>query len=178
MDTLPENSQAQSNTDAPFRHRLAVFLATGGGVGFIPFAPGTFGALWGLLLAWGVGLSGSIAAQVVAIVAFGVAGVPICEAAAQRLGKKDPGAVVWDEIASMPITFFLVPPAGMQNLAVLALGFALNRLFDIVKPPPVRQFERLRGGLGIMADDWAAGVYSCVVLHLLLWASPWDWIGG
>ena len=71
-----------------------------------------------------------------------------------------------DEIASLPITFFLVP---IDSVGVAAAGFALHRLFDISKPPPIRQIERLPAGLGVMADDWMAGVYSCVALHALLW---------
>jgi phosphatidylglycerophosphatase A len=79
---------------------------------------------------------------------------------------KDPGCIVLDEIASLPITFFLVP---MNSWIVVAAGFALHRLFDISKPPPARQLERLPEGLGIMADDWAAGVYSNLVLHALIY---------
>ena len=71
-----------------------------------------------------------------------------------------------DEIVSMPITFLAVP---MSSPWVVLAGFVLNRLLDIVKPPPARRLEDLPGGLGVMADDWAAGIYSCVILHLLSW---------
>ena len=92
----------------------------------------------------------------------------MCTHAARRLGKKDPGAVVWDEIATVPITFFLVPVESMSRVSVLVAGFVLHRIFDITKLPPAKQLERLPDGWGIMADDVAAGVYSCVALHLLL----------
>ena len=83
------------------------------------------------------------------------ASIPVCTRATRALGgKKDPGAIVLDEIASLPITFFLVE---MTSASVVVAGFALHRLFDITKPPPARQFERLPDGLGVMADDWAAG---------------------
>ena len=149
--------------------RPAVWLATGAGVGFIPVAPGTFGTLCGLPLAWVTGWIGQTSREleVLVIVVVCLLGIPICTRAARALGgEKDPGAIVLDEIVSLPITFFLVP---MSSVAVIFAGFALHRLFDIAKPPPVRQLERLPDGLGVMADDWAAGVYSCLVLHGLLW---------
>lgn len=144
-----------------------VALATGGWVGFIPWAPGTFGTLVGLPLAWGLSRLGT-AGMAAATAVICLAGVPICTRAARRLGGlKDPGSIVLDEIASVPITFFAI--GEWSWLSVLA-GFALHRLFDITKPPPTRQLERLPEGLGIMADDWMAGVYSNLALRLLLWA--------
>lgn len=74
---------------------------------------------------------------------------------------KDPGPVVWDEIATVPLVFVLAPAASGWWLAV---GFGLHRLFDITKPWPCRRLERLPGGLGIMADDVAAAGYAAVVL--------------
>ena len=147
-----------------------VFLATGFWAGRIPIAPGTFGALWGLPLAWSISSISGNWVQALVIVAICAAGVPICTVAAHRLGKqKDPGAIVLNEIASMPITFFLVPHEAWRQPLVVLIGFALHRLFDITKIPPALQLERLPSGLGIMADDWAAGVYSCLVLHAILW---------
>jgi phosphatidylglycerophosphatase A len=151
-----------------------VLLACGLGLGYARHAPGTFGTLLGLPLAWAMGLL-PWWWQVGAIVLICAAGIPLCTYAARRLNAKDPGAIVFDEIASLPITFFLVSlsrPAG-ELAAVLAAGFVLHRLFDITKPPPARQLERLPTGLGIMADDWSAGIYSCLVLHGLLWAIGW-----
>ena len=149
----------------------AVILATGLWLGRIPAAPGTFGTLGGLPLAWAISLLANVALQGVVIVLICIAGIPICTVAARILGgPKDPGCIVLDEIASLPITFFLVPHQLMNQPLVLIVGFALHRLFDITKPPPARQLERLPEGLGIMADDWAAGVYSCLALHAILWA--------
>ena len=155
---------------AGYGARTTVWLATGMGVGFIPIAPGTFGTLCGLPLAWATGWLGQqtwVALEVLLIVVVCLVGIPICSRATRALGgEKDPGAIVLDEIASLPITFFLVE---MNSVAVILAGFALHRLFDITKPPPARQLERLPDGLGVMADDWAAGVYSCLALHGLLW---------
>ncbi len=147
----------------------ALWLATGLGVGFSPAAPGTLGALWGLPLAWAISQLGDWRAEALLTGTICLLGVPICTAATRRLGRaKDPGAIVLDEIASVPITFFMVP---IDSPWVVVVGFALHRLFDVTKPPPIRRLERLPGGLGIMADDWLAGVYSCAVLHLLVWSS-------
>ncbi len=154
---------------AGYADRLAVMLATGLGVGFVPVAPGTVGALWGLPLAWAIGRLGqtSHVLEAVAIAVICLAGIPICTRAVRAMGRgKDPGSIVLDEIASLPITFFLVK---MDSIGVVVVGFALHRLFDITKPPPARQLERLNDGLGIMADDWWAGIYSCLALHALIW---------
>ena len=149
----------------------AVIVATGFWAGRIPWAPGTFGALWGLPLAWGISWIPAVWLQVVAIVVICLTGIPICTIAARKLGGlKDPGCIVLDEIASLPITFFLVPRLTLERPLVLIAGFALHRLFDITKPPPAQQLERLPEGLGIMADDWAAGAFSCLVLHAILWS--------
>ena len=149
-----------------FVERTSVWLATGLGVGLVSPAPGTVGGLWGLLLAWGIGGLGSLGGQLVAIVAVGILGVAICSSVARSLGGKDPQAIVLDEIAALPIAFLGV---GEKNWQVWLAGWVLFRLFDISKPPPVRLFERLPSGWGIMADDWIAAGYACFVLHGLLW---------
>ncbi len=161
------------------RSGLAIFLATGAYVGFIPFAPGTFGAIWGVPLAWAIGQIPYLWVQLVLIVAVCAVGVPLCTAAVRGLGgKKDPGSVVFDEIASVPIAFLFLPAKQLSNPWVLIAGFVLIRIFDIAKPPPVRQLEKLPDGLGVMADDWAAGIYACAALQLLLWWTPALWWAG
>jgi phosphatidylglycerophosphatase A len=169
---MPTTASTPSRPEerAPRRLGLAVWLATGGGIGFIPWAPGTFGTLLGLPLAWAIWLL-PLWGRAPAILGLVAIGVPICSAAARRLGRKDPGAVVWDEIAAVPVTFaalsFDRSPGSLA--AVLALGFVLFRVFDILKPPPARWLERLPHGWGIMADDLAAAVYAGACLHLLAW---------
>jgi len=137
--------------------------------------PGTVGAIWGLPLSWAIyniPVLGSWPSWtvhlIVILLLFGV-GVPICTAAALRLGRKDPSAVVYDEIVTMPIVFFLLPPSELARPWIWIAGFVLHRVFDILKPPPARQLERLPGGWGIMSDDAAAAVYGCCILHLLVW---------
>jgi phosphatidylglycerophosphatase A len=152
-----------------------VWPATGFGLGFIPWAPGTWGTLLGLPLAWGIQHLPDVGLQLVATIACCVLAVFIGDLAIPQLGRgKDPGCVVIDEIVAVPITFFLVPMTapipGLPVWAVAVAGFLLFRLFDITKPPPARQLEKLPGGLGVMADDWAAGVYANIALQLLLWA--------
>ncbi len=147
--------------------RFAVWLASGMGIGLVSPAPGTIGGLWGLPLAWAVGLLPTVNSQVLAIVLIGLVSVAICTAAAQALGStKDPQSIVLDEIAALPIVFLAVEPT---SPAIWLAGWLLFRLFDITKPPPIRCFERLPGGWGIMADDWAAAAVACAALHGLLW---------
>jgi phosphatidylglycerophosphatase A len=156
----------------PFRQGIWVFLATGTWLGLAPFAPGTVGALWGLPLAWGVGKLSEVWQQIAVMIVLAAVGIPLCTFAARRLGNlKDPGSIVFDEIASLPITFFLVP---LDSVWVVLSGFVLHRLFDITKPPPARALERLPSGLGIMADDWIAGLYSNLSLRLLIWSGLFD----
>ena len=144
------------------------FLATGAGAGLSPAAPGTLGALQGVPLAWAINHYFDWPWQIVIVVILNLVGIPICSAAAKRIGRKDPGAVIWDEIATVPITFLFVPAAMMNSPLILAAGFGLHRLFDISKFPPANRLEKLEGGLGIMSDDWAAGIWSCAILHAII----------
>ena len=147
--------------------RLAVWVATGLGVGLVTIAPGTIGGLWGLPLAWAVGQIASPLGQQLAVVAIGLLGVAICTRAARALGgEKDPQAIVLDEIAALPIVLLGVSNPGPT---VWLLAFALFRLFDITKPFPARQAERLPAGWGIMADDWVAAGYAWIALQALFW---------
>ncbi len=160
-DSRPRNS---------FADILILALATGLGVGLIPWAPGTFGSLWGLVLVERMqALSlGPVGWGLVSVV-IGLAGVGICGAAARGFNRKDPGAVVFDEIAAFPVVFAIVP----LTLTSGVLGFLLFRLFDILKPWPCRKLEQLPGGWGVMADDLMAGVYAGAVLWACMaWLVP------
>lgn len=158
---------------ANFLAKLSLWIGTGLGFGYSPKAPGTVGALWGIPLAWLVMQIPSVYAQIAVLVVLYLVGIPICTSSAHCLGKKDPGEVVWDEIATVPIVFLFVEPRLMSRPEILLLGFALHRVFDISKPPPARQLEKLPDGLGIMSDDVAAGVYGCIAMHLILRFVPW-----
>ena len=145
--------------------RLLMFIATGAGSGYLPKAPGTWGTLGGLLLWWPLaGLS--LTAYLATVAVLFIVGVASAGAAEKILDRGDPGVVVIDEIVGVLIALAAVP---LHPAAALA-GFALFRLFDIAKPFPVGWVDRhLHGGLGIMLDDVAAGLYALLVLHLGLW---------
>ena len=145
--------------------RLLMFIATGAGSGYLPKAPGTWGTLVGLLLWWPLaGLS--LTAYLATVAVLFIVGVASAGAAEKILDRGDPGVVVIDEIVGVLIAMAAVP---LHPVAALA-GFALFRLFDIAKPFPVGWVDRhLHGGLGIMLDDVAAGLYALLVLHLGLW---------
>lgn len=89
-------------------------------------------------------------------------GVPLCTRAATQAGLKDPGWIVWDELVTLPWVLLGVP---RLSLGWLLLGFVLHRVFDIVKPPPARQSEKLPGGWGIMADDLVASIYAALAMQ-------------
>jgi phosphatidylglycerophosphatase A len=135
-------------------------VATAGGVGYAPLAPGTAGSLLAALVLWLVPFSRP--GLVLFFVAVTVAGLWAAGRAERALGSKDPGPIVIDEVAGMALTALASP----LTPATLAVGFLLFRLFDIVKPPPARAIQRWPGGPGIMADDLVAGLYALAVLVL------------
>lgn len=153
----------------------AVVAATCGWLGRAPAAPGTLGAAAGIGVSAalaGLGLAAPVEAAIV--VALNLVGIPLCTAAARRLGRgSDPGAIVFDELASVPLALLAIPAAARATLptAGLALGaaFVLHRAFDIAKPFPCRQLERLPAGLGIMADDWGAAAWTAAILAAGRW---------
>ncbi len=141
------------------------FLAFGFGTGLAPVAPGTFGSLPGVLLAWFT-LNMGIYVQIGVAVGLFLTGIWICGESARRIGVHDHGGIVWDEICGMYITLLLAP----ATVLGFALGFGLFRLFDIVKPSPIRELDhRLGGGLGIMLDDLVAALYALILLALYGW---------
>jgi phosphatidylglycerophosphatase A len=141
---------------------LAMAIATSLGVGYVPIAPGTFGSLAGLVVWWLV--PQTLGAQLLAIVLVFAAGAWSATIAERQLGGTDPGPVVIDEVVGILITMAGV---GGGWLAIVA-GFFLFRLFDIIKPYPANRFERLHGGVGIMADDAMAAVYANIALRVVL----------
>jgi len=145
-------------------NRIAIALATFFGCGFFPKAPGTIGSLAGIATAalfhwWG---AGRFTLLMIAIVVFPVA-VWASSAAARALGRKDPGQVVIDEVLGQWVTLL---GAAIWTWQTYLAAFLLFRLFDIWKPPPVRQAEALPEGLGIVADDVLAGIYGALILYI------------
>lgn len=148
-----------------FSGKAAIILATWFGTGLMPRASGTFGTLAAipvvLIGCLGMGWSGT------ALVGITLIAIWSSHRTEKLLGKEDPPEVVIDETAGFFVTMVLLPLT-WQNIA---LGFILFRVFDIVKPWPIRQAERLRGGLGIVMDDLLAGVYAHLVLRGIVWVS-------
>jgi len=145
--------------------RLAVAIATSGGAGYFPFAPGTVGSAVGVVIYF-LTRRWTPASQVALLVGITLVGTWASHLAAQHFNKEDPGYVVIDEVAGQLVTLLLLD----VGLLGAAAGFFLFRVFDIIKPWPARKFEDLPGGLGIMADDLMAGVYGWIVLRGLLFA--------
>lgn len=144
--------------------RFLLFLAEGFGLGRIPVAPGTFGSLAGLGLGWLLwSFHASVLTRAGLWLAMFLVGIPICQRASVLRGKKDPGSVVWDEITAFP----LILSVSQDSWPALLATFVLFRVFDIAKPWPVKPFERLPGGLGIMADDQIAALYAMGCLLFL-----------
>jgi len=141
----------------------ALAIATVFGIGYVPFASGTFGSAAGLLL-WRV-LPASITVQAVAILMLFAVGAWCGTAAERHFGRTDPGQVVIDEVMGMLITLFM-NPVGWRGAAA---AFVLFRIADVIKPYPARQLERLHGGVGVMADDGMAAIYANLALRVVIW---------
>jgi len=141
-----------------------MLIATGFYSGYLPKAPGTWGSLVGLLLFF---LLHALNFEIYLAVVGGlfVLGTFAAGEAEKIMDHKDPGLIVIDEIVGMLITMIAIPATPLA----MALGFILFRIFDIWKPFPIRFIDqRFHGGLGIMLDDIVAGIYSLVVLQVLV----------
>jgi len=140
-------------------------LAFGLGTGLAPYAPGTFGSMFGVAIAWWT-LPLGFEGRLMVLIALIVSGIWICGESARRIGAHDHSGIVWDEIAGIYLVLLLVP----VTIMAWALAFGLFRLFDIWKPWPIRDLDhRLHGGLGIMLDDLVAALYAAVLLGFGGW---------
>jgi phosphatidylglycerophosphatase A len=186
-----------TGTSEATRPYFALAIGTGLGVGYLPLAPGTWGSVWGVLLVSGTALftrSESAPVPLVSEFTLLLALAAVGLWASQRVvsaapSDPDPGCIVIDEISGQAISLvtglalsaWTTPPldarlgakftaalaSGLLNWKYLLAGFILFRAFDIWKPFPARRAEFLPGGLGIMADDWIAGVYAALGLWLI-----------
>ena len=172
IESLPRNGRPKKSTDQTVIVKkrsdwAAVAVATAAGAGFAPKAPGTAGSVVGVLiylLIEGLNLG---AYYLHVIIFFFVVGI-WASSRVEHLWGHDSQRIVIDEVVGQMITFGIA--AGRYRLPAfyIFLGFGLFRLFDIVKPFPIRRLERFKGGFGVVADDVGAGLYALAVLTLVL----------
>ena len=147
------------------RQKIILFLATGGYLGHMPIAPGTFGSFPGLLICLGVS-EVTLGYAIFLILVLIFAAVGIAQQAEKMIGGKDPSSIVIDEMTGMTVTLLGIPVTPFS----LILGFFIFRGFDILKPFPVRLLDqKVPGGAGIVLDDVMAGVYGNVLIRIILW---------
>lgn len=149
------------------KDRLKLFIATGFLTGYFPFASGTIGSFLAILLYLFIPGFSEPYVLFLFILLFTVVGIYTSDFAEKIYGF-DPPEVVIDEITGMWITMLFIP----KTIILSAIGFIIFRIFDIIKPFPAKQSQNFKGGIGIMLDDIIAGLYSMVVLHLLLLIFP------
>lgn len=132
-------------------------------MGYSPLAPGTVGTLGGVILFYLLS-SFTFTTYISFLLGFIIFSIWISGKASELFGKSDPGKIVIDEVCGYLITMFLIS----SSLRNIILGFLLFRIFDIVKPPPIKRLERLKGGFGIVSDDVMAGIYANLILQVVI----------
>ncbi|MCX5687234.1 MAG: phosphatidylglycerophosphatase A [Candidatus Omnitrophica bacterium] len=130
-------------------------------IGYLPVASGTLGSLSALILYYFI--CRDVIIMTIAILIVIVLGFITTGKVEKMFGEKDPGEIVIDEFAGMLIALYRIPP----TMGYVVTGFLLFRFFDIVKPKPIKNLEKLKGSLGIMSDDIIAGVYANILLQTI-----------
>jgi phosphatidylglycerophosphatase A len=145
----------------------AHLIAFGFGSGLAPRAPGTVGTLLGLPLFWLIAAAtASLSIRIALLVAAFLLGIWACARTGRALGVADHGGMVWDEIVAYALVLLFTPPGWLW----IALAFALFRLFDILKPWPIRVADtHLKNGFGVMFDDLLAAGYAIAAIEGLQW---------
>ena len=155
---------AENTSEIPSERGIATILATLGGVGYAPVAPGTFGSAVGVLLYLPLSALHPLlfALTLIAMVFLGIWAADLAE---QAFGKKDDGRIVIDEVVGQLITLAPLALFASPGVLLLGAGFLIFRCFDIWKPGPVGWAERhFEGGAGVMLDDVVAGVLAALTL--------------
>jgi Phosphatidylglycerophosphatase A and related proteins len=150
---------------------VAAAAASGFGLGRAPVASGTFGALLGCVIVWGMTcLKLGLPSQIAVCAALALLSVPICGAGEKHFHEKDPGQVVADEYLTFPICMLGLYDKWMEpeNWWLMPACFVVSRFMDIVKPFPAYRSQKLPGGLGIAIDDFIANLYA-LAANLLIW---------
>jgi phosphatidylglycerophosphatase A len=166
------NSNIQIHAPSEKKTVWAWLIGTFFGAGLLKPGPGTYGSISAVLLWFAAAhlfhpapIPLAIGTAIAAVIAT-LIGIPAATIVARESGREDPGHVVIDEVAGQLIALIAIP----VDWRHAAISLILFRAFDIIKPPPVRQLERLHGGTGIMLDDVAAGILALAVAQLLhLW---------
>ncbi len=141
--------------------KAVVFFATGAMIGFVPVAPGTFGTILGVPIAFGLAQV-TVPVAIILLLALTAASAWISGQAERIFGSKDPGRIVIDEIVGMAVTLVGLP----FDVVTVCAGFVAFRCLDILKPPPIRWFDsHLKGGWGVVLDDVVAGVMANMVIR-------------
>lgn len=140
-------------------NRLPHLIATCGPIGQSRWAPGTLGSLVAVPLILWIDPFGFSYLGLTAVIVF--VGIWASSITSRDLGEHDPSSVVIDEVAGLLVAFLWIPVSGKT----LVIGFILFRLFDTLKPPPIKTLERLPRGYGIVLDDVLAGVYANLILQ-------------
>ena len=163
------NSNVQIHPPAEKKTLWAWLIGTFFGAGLLKPGPGTYGSIAAVLLWYAAAhilhpapVALAVGTTIAAIFAT-LIGIPAATIVANESGREDPGHVVIDEVAGQLIALIAIP-ADWQHAAISLLLF---RFFDILKPPPVRQLERLHGGTGVMLDDVGAGIYALAIAQLI-----------
>ena len=164
--TMSGEAPTPSGPRPSFVDAVSTVVATGLGLGYSPIAPGTFGAALGVGL-FALARHWPLWAHLVGVAILFFGGTAAAHRLAARMGKKDPGRAVIDEVAGMWVSLLLLP-FGVRTALIAFIAF---RITDTLKPWPARQMEGLPGGWGIMADDMMAGVYANLIVRvvLLIW---------
>lgn len=170
-----ENPPARIRPDKRFLlSHPAHFISLGFGSGLSPIMPGTAGTLLGWLLFHGLtGLFPVCFTQttwsIIVVLGFAL-GIWTCTKSGDALNSSDDGSMVWDEIIGIWLVLLVFMPTTLLGECWL---FFLFRLFDMTKPPPIRQLDaQLKGGLGVMADDILAAIYAMIAYVLIAFAFP------
>jgi len=158
------------------KEQCILLLATGFSVGYLPRAPGTFGSLLGPPLVLGlIWFNLTLPFYLLVAAVLFLVGVFICDRAAKILGLDDPGCIVFDEIGAFTVVMLPVVDRTIDGRfwGFSLIAFLWFRLFDIWKPWPVRYFDRIHGGWGIMTDDYVAAIYAAICLYATLILLGW-----
>lgn len=141
------------------------FVAMGFGSGLSPIMPGTCGTLVGVII-YQIMVELNLWLYAFMLVLMFLFGIWLCNEAANEIGEHDHPSIVWDEIVGYLITMFAVPKGWLWVI----LGFIYFRVFDILKPWPIKMLDqKVKGGFGIMLDDLAAAIYAWILLQFSVW---------